>query len=173
MRCGCSTAPGFVAATSGFGSSGIEHVKEITMALSNQLAQLTARAKEAEDRLAASREQARDRLEQEVDRARETTQTRTEKLHGEIAAAGDRATEWADNLRRSWNQHVEQVRTRMKADKSRMDAKMAEADAKDAEDYAAFAIDFAYTAIEEAEYACLYAVLARQSADDAARTTPR
>ncbi|HET6530429.1 MAG TPA: hypothetical protein VFH03_07415 [Actinoplanes sp.] len=143
------------------------------MALSDQLAQLTARAKEAEDRFAASRQKAHDRLEQDVDQARETTRTRTQKLHGEVVATGDRATAWADNLRRSWNEHVEQVRTRMKADKSKMDAKMSELDAKDAEDYAAFAIDFAYTAIEEAEYACLYAALARQTADEAARTAPR
>lgn len=107
-----------------------------------------------------------------MDHARETTQTRTEKLRKDTAAAGERAATWPDNLRRSWNEHVQDVRTRMKADKNRMDAKLAERDAKDAEDYAAFSIDFAYTAVEEAEYACLYAALARADADDAAQKAP-
>jgi hypothetical protein len=159
--------------SSALSSSGAEYVEEIAMALSDQLSQLAARTKEAEDRFAAAKKDSRDRLEQDVQHARETTQTRTEKLQSEAAAAGDQASAWADNLRQSWNEHVQQVRNRMKADKNKMDAKIAGQDAQDAEDYAASAIDFAYATVEEAEYACLYAALARADADDAARAAAR
>jgi hypothetical protein len=138
------------------------------MAVSDQLSRLSTRAKQAEDRVAATKTQARDRIAQDVENARLETQAAAEKLRSESAAATDRADAWADNLQRSWNEHVAQARERMDARKARYDAKVAERDAKDAEDYAAFA----YSAIEEAEYAVLDAVLYRFDADAAAASAP-
>jgi hypothetical protein len=138
------------------------------MAVSDDLMRLSQRAKEAEDRVAAARSQERDQLEQDVEHARQNTQTMAEKIHGESAAAAGRAESWGDDIKRSWNQHLAQVRERIDARKASHDAKVAERNAQDADDYAVFAIDFAYSAIDEAEYAVLDAVLARADADGAA-----
>jgi hypothetical protein len=138
------------------------------MAVSDDLLRLSQRAKEAEDRVAAAKSQERDQLKQDVEHARQNTQTMAEKIHGESAAAAGRAQSWGDDIKRSWNQHLAQVRERIDARKASHDAKVAERNAQDSDDYAVFAIDFAYSAIDEAEYAVLDAVLARADADAAA-----
>src|SRR3954462_15214045 len=71
------------------------------MALSDDLARLSARAKQAEDRAAAAKAQARDQLQQAVQEARDSTQQTADELRAESAAAADRADKWADNIQRS------------------------------------------------------------------------
>jgi hypothetical protein len=136
------------------------------MTVSDDLARLSVRAKQAEDRAAAAKAQARDQLQQAVQEARDSTQQTADKLRAESAAAADRA----DNIQRSWDDHLAQARERIDARKARHAADRAETDAEDADSYAAYSIDLAYSAIEEAEYAVLDAVLARQDADKAAGT---
>ena len=55
------------------------------MALSDDLARLSVRAKEAEDRYAAAKEQAREQLEKNVDQARQSTEATIDKLRGQSA----------------------------------------------------------------------------------------
>jgi hypothetical protein len=137
------------------------------MALSDQLSRLAVRAKQAEDRFATARTQARDGLEEDVRKARVDTAAAAEKLHGNSAAASDRADAWVEGIQRSWSDHVAEARRRMDARKARHDAKVTERYAEDAEDYAESMIALAYSAIEESEYAALESVLARQDADAA------
>jgi hypothetical protein len=139
------------------------------MAVSDDLARLSVRAKQAEDRAAAAKAQAHDQLQQAVAEARDSTQQTADKLRAESAAAADRTGAWADNIQRSWDDHLARARERMDARKARHAADRTESDAEDAESYAAYSIDLAYSAIEEAEYAVLDAVLARHDADEAAR----
>jgi hypothetical protein len=138
------------------------------MALSDDLARLSVRAKEAEDRAAKAQKQARDQLAQNVEQARQSTQTTVDKLQSQSAAAADQAKSWGEDTQRSWDDHVAQVRQRIDARKARHQAKVAERDAVDAANYAEFTIDVAYSAIEEAEYAVLDAALYRLEADTAA-----
>jgi hypothetical protein len=140
------------------------------MAVSDDLARLSVRAKQAEDRAAAAKAQAHDQLQQAVQEARDSTQQTADKLRAGSAAAADRTDAWADNIQRSWDDHMARARERSDARKARHAADRAESDAEDAESYAAYSIDLAYSAIEEAEYAVLDAVLTRHDADEAART---
>jgi hypothetical protein len=139
------------------------------MAVSDDLARLSVRAKQAEDRAAAAKAQARDQLQQAVTEARNSTQQTADKLRAESAAAADCVDTWADNIQRSWDEHMARARERIDARKAQYAADRTESDAEDAESYAAYSIDLAYSAIEEAEYAVLDAVLARHDADEAAR----
>ena len=68
------------------------------MAVSDDLARLSVRARQAEDRAAAAKAQARDRLQQAVQEARDSTQHPADKLRAASAAAADRADTWADNI---------------------------------------------------------------------------
>jgi hypothetical protein len=141
-----------------------------TMTMSNDLERLSVRAKQAEDRAAAAKAQARDQLQQAVAEARDSTQQTADELRAESAAAADRADKWADNIQRSWDEHLTRARERIDARKAQHAADRTESDAEDAESYADYSIDLAYSAIAEAEYAVLDAVLARQDADEAARS---
>jgi hypothetical protein len=138
------------------------------MAFSDDLARLSVRAKQAEDRAAAAKSQAHDQLQQAVQEARDGAQQTASKLRADTSAAADRADDWADNMQRSWDEHLARTRQRIDARKAQHAADRAESDAEDAEAYAAYSIDLAYSAIEEAEYASLDAVLARRDADEAA-----
>jgi hypothetical protein len=138
--------------------------------MSNDLERLSVRAKQAEDRGAAAKAQARDQLQKAVAEARDSTQKTADELRADSAAAADRADKWADNIQRSWDEHLTRARKRIDARKAQHAADRREADAADAESYADYSIDLAYSAIAEAEYAVLDAVLARQDADEAARS---
>jgi hypothetical protein len=137
------------------------------MALSDDLARLSVRAKQAEERAAAAKAKARDQLEHMVEEARDSTQETADKLRRESSAAAGRADAWADNMQRSWNEHLSEMRDRHEARKARHAADRAEADAEDAENYATYSINFAYSAIDEAEFAVLDAILAREDAEGA------
>jgi hypothetical protein len=76
------------------------------MALSDDLARLSVRAKKAEERAAAAKATARDQLEHMVKEARDSTQETADKLLRESSAAAGRADAWADNMQRSWNEHL-------------------------------------------------------------------
>jgi len=140
------------------------------MALSDELARLSVRAKQAEERAAAAKTEAREQLEETVEQARNSSQQAAAELGSKKAAATEQSKAWAAGIQKSWNEHVAQTRQRIDARKARHAADRAEADAEDAEDYADYSIDLAYSAIEEAEYAVLDALLARKDAASAAHT---
>jgi len=121
------------------------------MTMSNDLERLSVRAKQAEDRAATAKAQARDQLQQAVAEARDSTQQTADELRAESAAAADRADKWADNIQRSWDEHLARARERIDARKAQHAADRTEADAEDAESYADYSIDLAYSAIAEAE----------------------
>ncbi len=135
------------------------------MALSDQLAKLAARAKQAEDRATAAQKKARTDLESDVSTARASAEAHGEKLRDTAEAGKDRAaSRWTD-LQQSWNAHIAAVRADIDARQERHDRALAEREADVAEDDAAYAIDYAYAAVEEAEYAVLQAELARMDSD--------
>src|SRR4051794_21190576 len=82
------------------------------MAVSDDLARLSVRAKQAEDRAAAAKAQAHDQLQQAVQEARDSTQQTADKLRAGSAAAADRTDAWADNIQRSWDDHMARARGR-------------------------------------------------------------
>lgn len=138
------------------------------MALSDQLTKLAARAKEAEDRVAAAKSKARAQLEQDVQQARESAQTQADELRKTAEADKNKISAWWAGVQQNWNEHLGTIRRNMDEKQAKLDAKVAQTDADMAEDEAAFAVDYALGAVEEAEYASLYAVLARANVEETA-----
>ena len=136
------------------------------MALSDQLAKLAERAKQAEMRAAAAQKQAKGDLESDVSAARASTQAQAQKLR-ETAEAGEGkvSDRWA-GIQKSWSDHVAAAREDIDERKARHDRAEARRAADDSADDAQYAIDYAYAAIEEAEYAVLDAELARMESDE-------
>ena len=138
------------------------------MALSDQLTELTARAKSAEEHAAAAHGKAKADVQADVEKARTSAQDRAKQLRESAEANKNKLSVWWYDLQRTWNEHVAKIREDIDAKRAEHDADRAERRAERREDDAVFAIDFAYAAIEEAEYAVLDAELARTEADELA-----
>jgi hypothetical protein len=134
------------------------------MELSDRLAKLAARAKEAETRTAAARDKAKAEVELDVDSARAAAQARAHRLQQTADATNSKLSD-------AWSSHVAAIRETIDDRRAEHDLQRAKCRANDALDDAAFAIEFAYSAIETAEYAVLDADLARMEADELAGAT--
>ena len=142
--------------------------EEVEMAVSDQLTKLAARAKEAEDRAAAAQGKASADLEKDVEAARTSAQKQADKLRATAEAKKGKLSAWWYDVQRSWDEHIESIRSDIETRRAEHDLERAQTNADNAEDDAAFAVDYAYAAIEEAEYAVLDASLARTHADELA-----
>ncbi len=138
------------------------------MTVSEQLAKLAARAKEAEDHLAAAQASDKAALEQDVEAAGDSAQAQAQKLRESADAGKESISNWWNDVQRSWNEHVATVRENIERKKAEGDLTKAQHHADHAEVDSGFAIEFAYSAIAEAEYAVLDACLARKEADELA-----
>jgi hypothetical protein len=130
------------------------------MNTSDQLARLSARAREAEDRAAAAGGKAKADLEDDVASARASAQQHADQLHATAVESKGKISDWWTDVQDTWHAHV-----------AERDAAEAERRAENAESDALFAIDFAYSAIQEAEYAVLDAHLARMESDELATSS--
>jgi hypothetical protein len=139
------------------------------MALSDQLSDLAAKAKQVEDRVAAAKQKTKAELEADVNNARESAQSQADALHQKAEANKGKISAWWDKVERSWHDHVIAVRKGAEERKAAHDAKAAERAAEQADEDASYAIDYAYAAIEEAQYAVLDADLAHRHADELAQ----
>ena len=142
--------------------------EEVEMAVSDQLTKLAARAKEAEDRAAAAQGKASADLEKDVEAARTSAQAQADKLRATAEEKKGKLSVWWYDVQRSWDEHIERIRTDIDSRRAEHDLERAQTNADNAEYDAAFAVDYAYGAIEEAEYAALDATLARMHADELA-----
>ena len=138
------------------------------MALSDELSKLAARAKEAEERVAAATNQARAQLEQDVKGAREAAQAQSARLQEAAETDKEKISDWWAGMQKSWSDHVTGIRRNVDAKRGDLETKAAARDADIAEQDAIFAARFALGAVEEAEYAALYATLARMDANSLA-----
>jgi len=135
--------------------------------LSQQLADLSVRAKNTEDAWAAAKKEAHDKIEARKEQARAAATKATEKVNQEIKSAGDTAG-------RNWTA----VRAKIAADmnalkacfahaKRDLDARHAESHAERLEWEAGVAVDYAIASIEQAKLAVLDAVAGRVAAEKA------
>ena len=141
------------------------------MAASDELHKLTDKAKEAEQKASDARHQAKAELEKTVNSSRASMEAQAAKLRESAKASQGNVSTWWDAQQQAWNAPIDKMHQSMAARKVQPEAKVAEMQAEDAEADAYFAIDFAYGAIEAAEYAVLDAILARETADEAAAAT--
>jgi len=132
--------------------------------LSEHLAELSVRAKHAEDALAGAKKEAHDKIVARKEQARAAAAAAAEKVNNDIKSAEDTAA-------RNWNA----VRAKIAADINTLKADVAhkkhDLDAKRAQNYADqlewdanVAIDYAAASIQQAEWAVLDAVAARAQA---------
>jgi hypothetical protein len=144
----------------------VANTRRLKVALSDQLAKLAARTKEAETRAAEAHDKARADLEQEVSSARATAKADAESLRQAVDESEAKTETWWAGVQKSWDEHVATAREKLESKKAALDARTAKARADDAEAYASYAIDLAYSTVVEAEYAVLDADLARMEADE-------
>jgi len=135
--------------------------------LSEQLAELSVRAKTAEDSVAAAQKEAHDKVVVRRQQARVAAKAAVEKVNQEIKSAGTTAA-------KDWNIVKAKIAADMstlKADaaqaKHTLDVKYAESHADRLEWEAGFAIDYAIASVEQAKLAVLDAIDGRVDAEQA------
>jgi len=139
----------------------------MVMRLSEQLADLSVRAKNAEDAAVAAQNEAHDKIVARKDQAQAAAAMAVEKVNQEIKSVGDSAT-------RNWGA----VRAKVAADMNALKADVAHAKryydvrytenrADSLEWEAGFAIDYAIASVEQAKLAVLSAIDGRIAAEEA------
>jgi hypothetical protein len=135
--------------------------------LSEQLADMSASAKKAEDAIASAQKETHDKIERRREQARAAASAAAAKVDADIKSVGAAVTE-------RWNA----LQTKVAADIDRLKAKQAqqqhERDVKRAKDRAdrmeweaAIAVEYAIASIEDAKLAVLDAVIANVEAQEA------
>lgn len=129
--------------------------------LSEQLAELSVRAKNAEDHVAAAQKEAHDKIMARREQSRAAVETAITKVKKDIDSAGDTAVD-------KWKALQAKVAADMKAMKDNIAQKKHDLDVKHAEHHAdrleweaAVAIDYAAASIEQAELAVYDAIIGR------------
>lgn len=138
------------------------------MALSDALATMSARAKQAEDSFHAAQTSQRANLEEEIAHARSSAEANRDALRDHADVAKSDVSSWWRELQHQWDRQVQEVRVNVAQKREEHDAKRAAHRADVAEADAEFAAAIAKAAIDEAEYAAMEAVLARAKADELA-----
>ena len=96
------------------------------MALSDRLAELAKRTKEAEDRSRAAASEARDDLRSTVEQASESAQKKADELAQRADAAEARASDWWGQIQSDWARHVTAIREDFAGKKAEHEAKRSE-----------------------------------------------
>ena len=132
--------------------------------LSEQLADLSARAKSAEDAVAAAKNETHDKIVAQMEQVHKIATAATEKLNQEIKSVKDASdTHWA-SLQAKVAADADHLKAKMQEGKQKIDAQRAKNYADMMEKRAAAAIDYAISAVEQAKLAALDAVIARLDA---------
>jgi hypothetical protein len=142
--------------------------------LSEQLADLSAHAKHAEDTISAAQKEARDKVMARREQARAAATATIEKVDRNIKAAGDDVKSAGDAAARKWTGFQTKIAGDLQSMKSGIAQKKHDWDAGRAENYAdsldweaSLAVEYAIAAVDQAELAVLDAVAARIEAKEA------
>ena len=135
--------------------------------LSEQLADLSVRAKSVEDAFAAAQKEAHAKLEARKDQARAAAKNAVEKVDKEIQAGAASAARDLTAVKAKISADLNALQADVHRAKHKLDVKVAEKRADDLEWDASFAIDYAVASIEQANFAVLDAIDARMAADQA------
>jgi hypothetical protein len=135
--------------------------------LSEQLADLSVRAKSVEDAFAAAQKEAQAKLEVRKDQARTAARNAVERVDKEIQAAAASAARDLTAVKAKIRADLNTLQADVHRAKHTLDVKVAEKRAGDLEWEASFAIDYAVASIEQAKFAVLDAIEARMAAEQA------
>ena len=138
--------------------------------LSEQLAELSVRAKGAENAFEGAKKEARDKIEARKAEALSAAKTAVEKVNQQIKSAGEFAARDTKALQAKITADVNALKAHVVEAKHGLDVKLAEKNAELLEEDAGFAIDYAIASIEQARLAVLDAVDGRLAAEQAKRS---
>jgi len=137
--------------------------------LSEQLADLSVRAKGVEDSFAAAQKEKHDRIAARKTEALAAAKTAVAKVDQQIKSAGASATRDTKALQAKITSDINVLKAHVAEAKHDMDVKRTENRAELLEGDAGFAIDYAIASVEQARLAVLDAVDARFAAVEAKR----
>jgi hypothetical protein len=135
--------------------------------LSQQLADLSVRAKNAEDAIAAASKEAHDKIEARKEEARSAAAKATEKVKQEIESARDTGVRNWSTVRAKIAADIASLKTGVAQAKHEADVRHAEGRADRLEWEARVAVDYAIASVEQARLAVLDAVSSRAQAEQA------
>ena len=135
--------------------------------LSDQLSDLSVRAKNVETAVTAAQKEGYDKLVSRTAEARASATAAVDKVKQSVKAARDAgSTQWGA-MEAKLGADMDALKTRVIEKKRAIDASIAENDAEDAEEDASFSIDYAIASIEQARLAIFDAISARLDAEAA------
>jgi hypothetical protein len=135
--------------------------------LSKQLADLSVRAKNAEDAVAAAEKEAGDKIEARKEQARAAAATATEKVNQEIKSVHDTAAKNWTAVRAKIAADMSALKANVARAKHDLDVRHTESRAERLEWEAGVAIDYAIASVEQAKLAVLDSVSSRVEAEKA------
>jgi hypothetical protein len=139
----------------------------MTKRLSDQLADLSIRAKGAEDALDAAEKEAHDKVVARKEQAHAAATKAVEKVNQDIKSANETATRNWSAVKAKIADDVNHLKANVAHAKHEADVKRAENKADRLEWEAGFAIDYAIAAVEQARLAVLDALDSRLAAEEA------
>ena len=139
----------------------------MTKRLSEQLADLSVRAKSAEQALDSAEKEAHDKVVARKEQAHAAATKAVEKVNQDIKSANDTATRNWGAVKAKIADDVNHLKANVAHAKHEHDVKRAENKADRLEWEAGFAIDYAIAAVEQARLAVLDAVDGRLAAEEA------
>jgi hypothetical protein len=135
--------------------------------LSEQLADLSMRAKKAEDDLSAAKNETHDKIVARREQLRAGTTQSVEKLKMDMKSASGAVSSGFSALQAKVSADSNALKANVKQWKKGLDAERAENGADELEWEASMAIDYAISAVEQAKLAAIDAVIGRQEAIEA------
>ena len=136
--------------------------------LSEQLADLSVRAKHAEDAVSAAQKEAQDKVLARREQARAAATAAAEKVNRDIKSAGDSVKSTGDAAAKKWSafqtkvsNDLQSIKEGIAQKKQDLDIRLAEKHADHLEWEAGLAVDYAIAAVEQAELAVLDALAGR------------
>ena len=136
--------------------------------LSEQLADLSVRAKHAEDAVSAAQKEAHDKVLARREQARAAATAAAEKVNRDIKSAGDSVKSAGDAAAKKWTAFQTKISNDLLSIKEGIAQKKHDLDVRHAEKHAdhleweaGLAVDYAIAAVEQAELAVLDAVAGR------------
>ena len=133
--------------------------------LSEQLADLSGRAKRAEDAFSAAQKEAHEKIETRKQEARAAATTAIEKVNQEIKSADSKAARDWTTLKAKVAADMTTLKAKAVQTKHNLDVKIDEDYADEMEWEAGFAVDYAIASVEQAKLAVLDALDSRAQAD--------
>jgi hypothetical protein len=135
--------------------------------LSQQLADLSVRAKNTEDAVAAAQKEEHNKIEARKEQARAAAAKATEKVNQEIKSVGDTAARNWSAVRAKVAADIDSLKAGVARAKHNLDVRQAESHAERLEWEAGVTIDYAIASVEQAKLAVLDAVSSRVEAEQA------